>query len=292
MLIDTCTHLNFESFENDYKEVIERALEKEIWLIIVGINLNSSLKAVKIAEEYPKGVYAAVGLHPLSISYQKKEKEFTFFEKTEKDKEIKKFDIKNYQKLLEHPKLVAIGEVGLDFHHFPQGKEELKIFQAQNLKRIQKEILKQFLKISKISRMPLILHCRDAHLELIKILHYFDLNSKGFDTRGIIHNFNGGWEEAKRYLNLDFLLSFTGLITHAHFEGEVIVKTPLKKIALETNSPYMTPEPYRTKRNEPENLIYIAEKIAFLKKEPLSLFINQVNKNVLKMFPKIRNDLI
>lgn len=309
MLIDTHAHLNFEAYNNDWKEVAKRALDKDIWMINVGSNLETSKRAVEIAEHFKEGVYAAVGLHPIHVLDEN-------------------FDIAEYEKLATHPKVVAIGEVGLDYFHLPTSiKPEQfsmsgrpiqptafvgrEIKTPDDIRNLQKEILRQFINLSQKFRLPLILHCRDgvvtkkeihaqtlagpnrvqrglgAHREMLDILYEFDTASVGFDTRGVAHCFSGDWEQALRYFNLDFFISFTGIITFAHYEGYVLKKAPLNKIMIETDCPFLTPEPYRGGRNEPSYVEYVAREIARVKDIDYEEVARQTTENALCLFSKI-----
>lgn len=300
ILFDTHAHLNFEAYNGDWKEVAKRALDKGIWMINIGSDLKTSKRAVEIAEEFPEGVYAAVGLHPIHVLDEN-------------------FNINEYEELALHPKVVAIGEVGLDYYHLPvtlkpegMGKVAGRQIKTPNdIKNLQKEILKEFIKLSEKLRLPLILHCRDgvvtereihaqklagpshkqkglgAHYEMLNILSEFDVSSSGFDTRGVAHCFSGDWEQALRYFNLDFLISFTGVITFAHYEGEVLKKAPLNKIMVETDCPFLTPEPFRGGRNEPSYVEYVAREVARIKEIGYEEVAEQTTENALCLFSKI-----
>lgn len=277
MLFDTHAHLNFEAFNDDWKETAERALDVGVRIINVGSNLETSKKAIAIAEEFPEGVYAAVGLHPIHVL----------------DEEV---DIADYEKLAAHPKVVALGEVGLDYYHLPdtirpEGAGGLatgkQIKSPEEIKNLQKEVLLKFLKLSETTKLPTIVHCREAHTDLIDLLENFN-KPRGFDARGVMHCFSGSWEEARRYLNLGFLISFTGVITFAHFEGEVLAKAPLDKIMVETDCPYLTPEPHRGGRNEPAYVEFVAKEVARVKNEPFEEVARVTMENAKRLFPKIK----
>ncbi len=193
MLFDTHAHLNLSAFDDDWRETAKRALDAGIWIINVGDNLETSKKAVAIAEEFSDGVYAAVGLHPSEVQEEQ-------------------FDIAEYEKLAAHPKVVALGEVGLDYYKLPEtirpesaggvvGNKQIK--SPDEIKNLQKKVLLEFLKLSAKTKLPLIIHCRDAHADMIDLLENFD-KPPGPDTRGVMHCFSGSWEEARRYLNLGF----------------------------------------------------------------------------------------
>jgi TatD DNase family protein len=277
MLFDTHAHLNFEAFNNDWQETAKRALDAGINIINVGSNLETSKKAVEIAEEFSEGVWAAVGLHPIHVL----------------DEQI---DIGEYKKLAVHPKVVALGEVGLDYYRLPTtirpeqaggaiGGRQIKT--SNEIKGLQKDLLKNFIELSEATRLPLIVHCREAHADLINLLENFNRESRGFDARGVMHCFSGSWDEAKHYFNLGFLISFTGIITFAHYEGETLKKAPLSKIMVETDCPYLTPEPHRGGRNEPAYVEYVAREVARVKEISYEEVARETTGNALGLFRKL-----
>jgi len=256
MLFDTHAHLNFEAFNDDWKEVIKRAHDAGIWVINVGSNLKTSKKAIEIAEQYKEGVYAAVGLHPIHVF----------------DEEA---DVEEYEKLTKHPKVVAIGEIGLDYYHIP---EELD---AEKFKKKQKEVLEKFNNLSEKIGLPIIIHCREAHNDLI---NFFENKPAERRTRGVMHCFSGNGEEAKKYLDLNFLISFTGVITFKKYNNEVLRTISLDKLMVETDCPYLAPEPHRGERNEPLYVKYIIEEVARVKGAQYREVAKQTTENALKFF--------
>lgn len=283
MLIDTHAHLNLSAFDNDWKETAKRALDAGIKIINVGSDLETSKKAVAIAEEFSEGVYAAVGLHPSEVFSARGGSAYGG-------------DISEYEKLAAHPKVVALGEVGLDYYRLPEtirpegsgsGVSGRQIKSPAEIKNFQKDVLSEFLKLSAKTKLPLVIHCRDAHADMIQLLENFNA-PPGPDARGVMHCFSGSWDEAKRYLNLGFLISFTGIITFAHYEGEVLAKIPLNKIMVETDCPYLTPEPHRGKRNEPSYVEYVAREVARVKNEPYDEVARITTENAGRLFPKIK----
>lgn len=283
MLIDTHAHLNLSAFDNDWKETAKRALDAGIKIINVGSDLETSKKAVAIAEEFSEGVYAAVGLHPSEVFSARGGSAYGG-------------DISEYEKLAAHPKVVALGEVGLDYYRMPEtirpegaggaiGNRQIK--SPEEIKNFQKEVLSEFLKLSAKTKLPLVIHCRDAHADMIQLLENFNA-PPGPDARGVMHCFSGSWDEAKRYFNLGFLISFTGIITFAHFEGEVLAKIPLNKLMVETDCPYLTPEPHRGKRNEPSYVEYVAREVARIKNEPYDEVARITTENARRLFSKIK----
>jgi len=254
MLIDTHAHLNFRAFKDDLDEVIKRTLEENVWLINVGTKYETSKRAVEIAERYKEGVYAAIGLHPIHLAtglvkIKTDPEEGGFIAKGEN------FDKEKYKELAKSKKVVAVGEIGLDYYYKPKTKRKLELF-----KQKQKELLLEQIKLVKELDLPVIFHCRMAHDDLIDILNsQFIIHN--FRFKGVIHCFTGNWEQAKRYLEMGFYIGFNGIIFKLDLD-EIIKKVPLEKILIETDCPYLTPPQASKERNEPIFVKYVVEKIA------------------------------
>ena len=199
MLIDTHAHLNFEAFSSDWKEIADKCLAEGIWVINVGSNFETSRKAIEIAQEYDKNIFAAIGVHPIHAQ--------------------EGFDKNNFKKLAESKRAVAIGEIGLDkFKNYGDFfNEQEKIFSEQ-------------LDFAKELNLPTIIHCRMAHDELLNILNN--------NYRGVIHCFTGTWKEAQKYLDMGFYLGINGIMYKFDLK-EVIEKAPLDRLLVETDSPYL-----------------------------------------------------
>jgi TatD DNase family protein len=243
MLIDTHGHLNFNAYKDDADEVIRRSLEGDTWMINVGSQYDTSRRAVEIAEKYPQGVYAAVGLHPIHSGDE--------------------FDRAEYKELAKSKKVVAVGEIGLDYkQEYVSSKEK------------QKEVLLKQLDFAKELNLPVILHCRMAHEDLLELI-----NS---EMRGVIHCFTGNWQEAQKYLEMGFYFGFNGIIFKMDLE-EVVKRTPLERILIETDCPYLTP-PQTEGRNEPIYVKYVAEKITQLKNLTFKEVVEATTKNAKKLF--------
>ena len=255
MLIDTHSHVNFNAYKNDADEVIRRSLNNNIWMINVGSQYSTSKKAVEIAEEYPEGVYAAVGIHPIHLSRgifkTKIDTEEIEFETREEE-----FDYKKYKELAGSKKVVAIGEIGFDYWYRPKTKVKLAEF-----KNYQKEVFLKQLELAKELNLPVILHCRVAHNDLIETL---TPQIKNYKLRGVLHCFTGTLEDAKKYIEMGFYIGFNGLIFKLNQWDEIIKKIPIEKILVETDCPYLTPKPM-VGRNEPLYVKYTAERITELK---------------------------
>jgi len=252
MLIDTHAHLNFNAFREDADEVIKRTLDNKIWVINVGSNYRTSKKAVEIAEKYEKGVFAAIGLHPIHSA----------------DEEI---DKQKYKELAKSDKVVAIGEIGLDYY------KDYELFKEK-----QKEVFLEQLGLAKELGLPVIFHCRKAHEDLLEILN-FQFSIFNFQLKGVVHCFTGSWQEAKKYLDMGFYLGFNGIIYKLDLK-EVIKKTPLEKILIETDCPYLVPPEARTERNEPIFVKHIAKKIAKIKNLDFQKVAKATTENAKKLF--------
>ncbi|MFA5133644.1 MAG: TatD family hydrolase [Patescibacteria group bacterium] len=264
MLIDTHCHLNFGAYNNDRDEIVKKTLEAGIWMINVGSQSATSEKAVKIANSYDSGVFAAVGLHPTHLFEMEVDEEEagTSFKSRKED-----WDHEFYRNLAKNKKVVAIGEIGLDYNFIP------KNIDLKAAKQKQQEVFKEGLELADELSLPVIIHSRDTHNDIIPILKTY-LDAGRLKRRGVLHCFTGSWEEAQRYLELGFLISFTGIITFNPRPSqakaqekilEVVKNIPLEKCMIETDAPYLTPEPYRGKRNEPLYVEFVARKIGEIK---------------------------
>jgi len=259
MIIDTHTHVNFTAFKDDADEVIRRALDNNTWMVLVGSELKTSNRALAYANRYEKGVYAAVGLHPVHledglIDTGETGDNSSFLARAED------FDYGSYEKIAKFEKVVAIGEIGLDYYRLDPKKDLTAI------KKKQREVLAQQILLARSVDLPVIIHCRQAHDDLLPLLQEFR-NEYGHlipNDRpwGVIHCFSGNEELAWKYFKLGLIISFTGLITFSQQWDELIRKVPLNKMMVETDAPYMTPEPYRGQRNEPVLVQYVANRIA------------------------------
>lgn len=279
-LIDTHCHVQFKAYQQDMNDVIERSLQSNVFLITVGTQSETSKKAVEVAEKH-SGVWATIGLHP-SHTYEHTEEE-TGFGGVIKMRE-ESFDQDYYHELAQSKKVVAIGECGLEyFHLLEEGREEIK--------EKQKQIFEKQLNFAHEHNLPVVIHSRDAFEDQIEILKRFLAQGK-LARKGVIHCFTGTIEQAQTYIDLGFLLSFTGIITFPPRKTEgnisqlqqVVKDLPLEKIMIETDAPYLSPVPFRGERNEPHRVLHVAEKIAELKNLPLEEVCEQTFKNAVNFF--------
>lgn len=271
-IFDSHTHLNLTEFENDFNKIIQANLKKEIWTVNIGTDKKSSLKAIEIAEKYTEGVYATIGIQPLSL-FQSINKE--------SQREVEKFNFSFYSNLVKNKKVVAIGEVGLDYHHFEDNHD------IEKIKKLQQEVVYKFIKIAYQNQKPLVIHCWDAYDDLLKILEKFieENNWSNETEKGIIHSFIGSWKTAQKFLDLGFLIGLNGIITYSISYDKLIRNCPLEKIVIETDAPYLTPAPLeRFSRNEPKNVYLVAKKIAEVKNLSFKEVVKQTTKNTRKIF--------
>lgn len=273
-LFDVHTHVQFAAFKNDYKAVIQRVLDKNIWLVNIGTQKDTSVRAVEIAENFPQGVYAVIGLHPIHTEKSCHDKQELGGEKGLTSRE-ELFDYEYYKNLAKSPKVVAIGECGLDYYR----TKNLEL----RTKQKQKRAFMQQIELANEVKKPLMIHCRNAFEDLIGILSSSFLNSK-FSSPGVIHFFSGTLTDAKKLLELGFSFTFGGVITFVRDYDEVIKYLPLERILLETDAPYVAPIPYRGKRNEPVFVEETAKKLAAIKNINIDTVAEKTTQNARAIF--------
>lgn len=235
--------MQFPSYDADRDAVINRMRAAEIKTITVGTDIQTSQAAIALAESYPRVLWATIGVHPTS------------------DFRCQISDFRKLRALAAHPKVVAVGECGLDYYRLQSARREEQIAR-------QKELFLQQIEIARAVNKPLMIHCRpskgtnDAYEDLINIL---TLNFQFLTLHPIIHFFVGSPAVAKQLLALGAYFSFGGVITFARDYDAVIRSIPLERIVLETDAPYVTPLPYRGTRNEPSYIVEVAQKMAAIK---------------------------
>jgi len=278
--IDTHAHLNFAAFRNDAPEVIKNILDNGIWVINIGTNYQTSKRAVEIAQKYNKGVWAGVGLHPVNLDTGLVKKKSDADEIEDKTRE-KDFDYEQYKELAKNEKVVAIGEVGLDYYWKPKTTRKKELF-----KQKQKDLLLKQLKLAKELELPVVFHCRMAHQDLYEILKLKTKNQKS-KLKGVMHGFVGTTEQLEKYLKLGLYIGFNGII-FKQIQGinfvENIRNTPLDRILLETDCPYLTPPDFQEKKNNPLAVKIIAEYIARVKNIPFEEIAEAASENAKRLF--------
>ena len=287
MLIDSHAHVNFNAFKNDGNEVIKKCLDNNVWVVNVSAEFRTSKRAVEYANKYDEGVYAIVGLHPIHIKVE--EDDLPSESDNENIKYREKFDYQKYLDLARDKKVVAIGEVGLDYHHFEEAATDLE---KEKIVKKQKEILIEFIKLANEINKPLVIHCWDAYRDLLEILREHPLclsdispSRRGRRIPGIVHSFIGSYKTAREFRELGFKLSFNGIITYSESYDKVLTDTPIEDILIETDCPYLTPRPLsKDERNEPMNVKYVIEKIAKVKGTDVEEVTKIVEKNTREVF--------
>jgi len=274
MLIDTHAHLNFNAYKKDLNEVIKISLENGVEIINIGSQYETSKKAVEIAERYGKGIYAAVGFHPTHAITDLVKVKMDPEEVVAEEEKEKEFDLEKYKKLAlsASERVVAIGEIGLDYYYKPKTKKKLELFKEK-----QRTVLCQQLELAKELNLPVIFHCRVAHDDLIEILKKYP------EIKGVIHCFTGNLEQAKKYLEMGFYLGFNGIIFKLDL-NEIVEKVPLDKTLIETDCPYLVPPEAGVERNEPLFVKYVAKKIAEIKNISFEKVAEITTQNARKLF--------
>ncbi len=252
MIFDSHTHLNAEQFNDDIPETIERANELGVTkMAVVGFDMPTIEKSLQLSQDYPN-IYSIIGWHPTEAGSYTKEIEAKL------------------QEQLTQPKVVALGEIGLDYHWMEDPKE------------VQAKIFRRQIAIAKEMKLPISIHTREALEDTYAILKEEDVR----DIGGIMHSFSGDFEWAKRFLDLGMHLSFSGVVTFkkATDVQEAAMNAPLDRMLVETDAPYLAPVPYRGKRNEPGYTRYTVEKIAELRKQTMEEVAGQTWKNAHRLF--------
>ncbi len=250
-LVDTHTHLHFEPFNADRDAVIRRAGDAGVVQIItLGTDVANSRLALEVARQYPQ-VYACVGIHPCEAH------------------RVRAADVEAIRRLAQtDPKVVAIGEIGLDFYW------EKKHHAAQY------EIFRQMIALAKSLNLPVVIHNRSAHREM----SWFFQEEGIAELHGVMHCFSGSVEDARFYLEMGLHISFTANITHKNFDTEVARFVPLDRLMIETDSPYIAPASARSKRNEPANVMYVARRLAEIRKSPPGEIARLTTENARRFF--------
>ena len=270
--IDVHSHLNFAAFDGDRDETVKRAHKAGVAIINVGTQRDTSQKAVEIAERYPEGVYAIVGVHPIHTSKSFHDTQELGEGSREFTSRGEEFDYDYYKKLAMHQKVVGIGECGLDYYRLePESeKKQREIFAAQ-------------IALANEVKKPLMLHVRSgagrsAYRDALLLL------KENARVGGNFHFFAGTLDEAREILDAGFYLSFTGVITFTHDYDEVVRQTPLDRIFSETDAPYVAPTPHRGKRNEPLFVTEVVRAIARIKQREEVEVQTRILENARRLF--------
>ncbi|MBQ6712379.1 MAG: TatD family hydrolase [Selenomonadales bacterium] len=229
MLVDTHAHIDEEGFAQDFDEMLERAYANDVkYVVNIGANMDESRVSIELADKY-ESIYATVGVHPHDVA------------------EVDDKALDKLAKWCEHDKVVAVGEIGLDY------------FRSQTSKEMQAYAFAAQLDVARQMHMPVSIHDRDAHGDVMRML-----KNEGKGINGILHCFSGSWEMAKELIKMDYYIAIGGAVTfkNAAKLPEIAANIPLEYLLLETDCPYLAPHPHRGTRNEPANIRPIAEFIA------------------------------
>ena len=251
-LADAHAHLDLPEYAADRSQVIEAARKAGITLIInVGISLQNSREVIATAQENPR-IFATVGVHPHGAAG------------------VSEAVVAAIAELLQEPKVVALGEIGLDFyrHRAPAG--------------VQEEVFRRFLDLAASHQKPVVIHTREATGNTLAILREYRQKLRG----GVMHCFSGTYEEAKSFLELGLEISFSGVLTYPNAKPlqEAARRLPLDRLLIETDAPYLSPQPRRGRRNEPGYVRFTAETLAELQKLPLETVAAQTWNNTCRLF--------
>ena len=282
VLIETHAHLDYPDFANDLDDLVRRAADAGVTRIItIGTSIESSRRAIDLAEKYP-AVYAVIGVHP------------TYVEEAEEDV------FTPLRELAKHPRVVAIGETGLDYHYLPSGKvakeKQVQVMSALRTetdeeieaqirdgayKSKQASLFQQQLDLAVELGLNVVIHQRDAWDDTLKIMQPY-----AGKLRGVFHCFGGSLDQANEVLDLDHLVSFTGIVTFKNGAAvrEVAAEIPLWKFMVETDCPYLAPVPFRGKRAEPAHTRIVAEAIAAARDVPLEQIAEATTETAEKFF--------
>ena len=252
MFIDSHSHLDDKRFDGDRDILIKSLKENKVDLAInIGADLETSINSVNLADKYDH-IYATVGVHPHSAS------------------EVTLDTLNQFREMAKNKKVVAIGEIGLDFYYDNSPRD------------LQRKWFKEQLKLAKELKLPVVIHSRDATKETYDTIK----EAQDGTLKGVMHCFSGSMEMAIEYIKLGFYISIGGPVTfkNARVVREVAEAVPLDKLLIETDCPYLTPEPYRGKRNEPMFVKYVAEKIAEIKKISVKELASHTSRNTKELF--------
>lgn len=247
-IFDTHAHYDDPAFDNDRDSLLNQLFSGNIFGIVnQGTDIHSSEFSLKLAEKY-EHLYATVGLHPENLT------------------EESLSDILKIKELAQHPKVVAIGEIGLDYHYAVP-------------KELQKNIFEKQLLLAKELDMPVVIHDREAHGDILEIL-------KRYRPKGILHCFSGSVEMAKEIIKLGMYLGIGGVVTfkNARKTVEAVKNMPLERLVLETDCPYLSPEPFRGKRNDSSLILYTAQKIAEIRNTETEKILEITKNNALRVY--------
>lgn len=271
---DAHTHANFAAYDEDREVVMVRAREAGVGMNVVGTQRDTAASAIALAENHD-GVYATIGLHPVHTDKSYHDTQELGGEGVAFTSRGETFDESAYREMAKHPKVIAIGECGLDYYHCDESS-----------KKRQKDAFEAQIDLANTVGKPLMLHIRasaasggkDAYDDALEILR------SCAKVRADVHFFAGDWDTAKKFLDLGCMLSFTGVLTFTQDYDEVVRSTPLNRLLSETDAPYVSPKPYRGKRNEPAYVVEVVKALARIREVEMDLVGDQLLSNAQELF--------
>lgn len=276
-LIDTHCHLHFPPFAGDLEAVLQHMREKQIFGITIGTALGNSEAGIKFAEQH-EGIWATVGLHPEHVTS-------SFEDENEGAAPESDLDIARLETLARSSaKVVAIGETGLDYFRIDADRDQVQS------RLDQRRVFLAHLEVAECVHLPVVVHCREALSELAEILR--ERKNAGHEDRCVIHSFTGSWEEAIPLIELGCMIALNGIATFPPRKNadpqksleRVICEIPLESLLLETDAPYLAPNPYRGKRNEPAYVEEVAKHIALKRGISVEEIAEATTKNAQRVF--------
>ena len=256
LIVDSHAHLNDEALINDIDNIKKNMDEYGVSMVLIpGWDIKSSIDAIEISNKNDE-FYAAVGIHPENIDY------------------LCLDDIEKIRELSNNKKVIAIGEIGLDYHYTKENKD------------MQFEFFKRQLKLALELDLPVVIHMRDCTEDLLNIVKEFKKENNLTEFRGIMHSFSGSIETMNEFLKLGFYISFSGPVTfkNARQQKECAINCPVDRMLVETDSPYLSPEPFRGKRNEPKNTYFTLKYISELRGESIDSLALATTNNFKRLF--------
>lgn len=285
-LIDSHAHLHFPAFDADIAEVLNRVREANIGLVTVGTKFATSQSGIGFAEAN-ENVWCTIGLHPGHVH------DHNFVDENEETHNAptpeREFNEEKYEALVAHPKVVAIGEFGLDYSRVPEGMD------VETFKEDQRCVARAQLRFATKHGKPVVIHCRGgvtadvtgAHDDMRSLIE-MENGKRNMEDRegisGVIHCFTGTADDAKKYAELGFLVSITGIVTFGKSVAAAVREIPLEQMMIETDCPYLAPVPHRGKRNEPANVALVAQAIADVKGISFAEVARVTTENAIRLF--------